>query len=164
MLMPSTITALRTRRYDSTWYIPGTIHGVENDPLDGGRRYSIQLPIVSNFSASVVHFNSADYTTSADHPITLNSGVRHTIRKALRDRQAPLPDSKEEEIHGVLRALNLNQDWIDVVTEKEGKSLRIVGTGEEVDDRIGPMVNQPVLVRVARVGEKRNFIDIELDD
>ena len=27
MLMPSTITALRTRRYDSTWYIPGTIHG-----------------------------------------------------------------------------------------------------------------------------------------
>ncbi len=63
-----------------------------------------------------------------------------------------------------MRALNLNQDWIDVVTEKEGKSLRIVGTGEEVDDRIGPMVNQPVLVRVARVGEKRNFIDIELDD
>ena len=26
MLMPSTITALRTRRYDSTRYIPGTIH------------------------------------------------------------------------------------------------------------------------------------------
>ena len=70
MLMPSTITALRTRRYDSTWYIPGTIHGVENDPLDGGRRYSIQLPIVSNLSAHVVHFNSAFYTrcyaTTAD--------------------------------------------------------------------------------------------------
>ena len=42
--MPSTITALRTRRYDSTWYIPGTIHGVDYDPMDGGRRYGIQPP------------------------------------------------------------------------------------------------------------------------
>ena len=37
MLMPSTITALRTRGYDSTWYIPGAIHGVENAPMDGAR-------------------------------------------------------------------------------------------------------------------------------
>ena len=29
------ITALRARRYDSTWYIPGTIHGVDYDPMDG---------------------------------------------------------------------------------------------------------------------------------
>ena len=35
MLKPSTITALRTRRYDSTWYIPGTIHRFENAPMDG---------------------------------------------------------------------------------------------------------------------------------
>ena len=47
MLMPSTITALRTRRYDSTWYIPGTIHRFENDPMDGGRRSNFQPPIVS---------------------------------------------------------------------------------------------------------------------
>ena len=47
MLMPSTITALRTRRYDFTWYVPGTIHRVENAPLNGGGRYSFQLPNVS---------------------------------------------------------------------------------------------------------------------
>ena len=68
MLMPSTITALRTRRYDSTWYIPGAIHGVENDPLDGGRRYGIQPPNVSKLSAYMVHFNSAFYTQTARHP------------------------------------------------------------------------------------------------
>ena len=61
MVMPSTITALRTHRYDSTWYIPGTIHRVENDPLDGGRRYGIQPPNVSDLSAYVAHFNSAFY-------------------------------------------------------------------------------------------------------
>ena len=101
---------------------------------------------------------------SADHLITLNSGVRFSIRRALRDRQAPVSDGIEEEMHGVLRALHLNHDWIEVVTDKEGESLRIVGAGDEVDDRIGPMVNQPVLVRVARAGEKRTFIDIELDE
>ena len=59
--MPSTITALRTRRYDSTWYIPGTIHRFENAPMDGGRRYGIQPPNVSDLSAYVVQFTSADY-------------------------------------------------------------------------------------------------------
>ncbi len=103
-------------------------------------------------------------SASADHLITLHAGVRFSISKALRDRQARVPDSIEEEIHGVLRALHLNQDWIEVVTDKEGESLRIVGAGDEVDDRIGPMVNQPVLVRVARAGERRTFIDIELDE
>ena len=100
---------------------------------------------------------------SADHPITLNSAVRSNISKALRDRHAHVPDSNDEEVHGVLRALNLNRDWIEVVTDKEGETLRIVGAGDEVDDRIGPMVNHLVLVRVARVGAKRTFIDIELD-
>ena len=47
MLMPSTITALRTRGYDSTWYIPGAIHGVENAHMDGGGRYTFQPPNVS---------------------------------------------------------------------------------------------------------------------
>ena len=48
MLMPSTITALRTRRYDSTWYIPGTIHGVENDPwmAEGGTVFNRQMSAI----------------------------------------------------------------------------------------------------------------------
>ena len=61
MLMPSTITALRTRRYDSTWNIPGNIHGVDYDPMDGARRYTFQPPNVIGQSAHVVQFTSADY-------------------------------------------------------------------------------------------------------
>ena len=30
------ITALRARRYDSNWYIPGAIHGGDYNPMDGG--------------------------------------------------------------------------------------------------------------------------------
>ena len=62
MLMPSTITARRTRRYTSTWYIRRTIHRLNFKPVDDGRRYGIQSPIVSNSSAHLDHFNSADYT------------------------------------------------------------------------------------------------------
>ena len=61
MLMPSTITARRTRRYTSTWYIRRIIHRLNFKPMDDGRRYSIQSPILSNSSAHVDHFNSADY-------------------------------------------------------------------------------------------------------
>ena len=47
MLMPSTMTALRTRRYTSTLYIRRTIHGVDYDPMEGGRRHTFQPPNVS---------------------------------------------------------------------------------------------------------------------
>ena len=59
---PSTITARRTRRYTSTWNIHRTIHKLSFKPMDGGRRYGIQPPNVSDLSAYVAHFNSAFYT------------------------------------------------------------------------------------------------------
>ena len=48
MLLPSTITARRTRRYTSTLYIHRTIHGVGYNPINDGRRYTIRSPILSN--------------------------------------------------------------------------------------------------------------------
>ena len=48
MLIPSTITARRTRRYTSTLYIHRTIHGVGYNPMNDGRRYTIRSPILSN--------------------------------------------------------------------------------------------------------------------
>ena len=48
MLIPSTITALRTRRYTSTLYIHHTIHGFGYNPMNDGGRHSIQPPFVSN--------------------------------------------------------------------------------------------------------------------
>ena len=55
------MTARRTRRYASTRYIHPTIHRFEVEPMDGRGRYSIRPPNVSDLSAHVVHFNSADY-------------------------------------------------------------------------------------------------------
>ena len=62
MLVPSTITARRTRRYTSTLYIRHTAHRLDFKPMDGGGRSSFQLPHVSNLPARAVHFTSAVYT------------------------------------------------------------------------------------------------------
>ena len=60
MLMPSTITALRTRRYDSTWYIPGTIHGsrmtlwmAEDGTIFNRHLSAIYPPTWSNLTPSI---------------------------------------------------------------------------------------------------------------
>ena len=63
MLIPSTITARRTRRYTSTLYIRRTIRRVEYNPMDGGRRYSFQPRNGSGQSAHMAHFTSAVYTS-----------------------------------------------------------------------------------------------------
>ena len=46
MLIPSTITARRTRRYTSTWYIHPTTHKHDFEPMDGSGRYIFQPPKV----------------------------------------------------------------------------------------------------------------------
>ena len=46
MLIPSTITALRTRRYTSTLYIRRTTRRLDFKPMDGGGRYNLQPPIL----------------------------------------------------------------------------------------------------------------------
>ncbi len=48
-LMPSTITARRTRRYTSTVYIHGTIRRVDYCPMNGGERPNLQPPFVSDY-------------------------------------------------------------------------------------------------------------------
>ena len=49
ILLPSTITARRTRRYTSTLYIHRTIHGVGYNPMNGGGRSNLQPPNVSDY-------------------------------------------------------------------------------------------------------------------
>ena len=44
MLIPSTITARRTRRYTSTWYIHPATHKRDFEPMDGRGRYIFQPP------------------------------------------------------------------------------------------------------------------------
>lgn len=68
--------------------------------------------------------------------------------------------SEPEKIQGILRAVHLDEDWLDISVGD--KKLHVVGLQEAVDDVIGPMINRAVVVTVVRLKAKFKFIDIEL--
>ena len=101
----------------------------------------------------------------ADTPIILRSENRDSINDVIKDRRASTNGQEElDEIRGVLRALHLDRDWIEIFDPSNSKSYRIDGANEEVDDRIGPMVNQSVVASVKRTGEKLFFVDVEAEE
>ena len=104
-------------------------------------------------------------SAGGDGAVIMNQETRRSISQVLRRSKAPTDDEEgnEKDIRGILRALHLDRDWIEITVDG-GTNLRISEVTEEVDDRIGPMVNQPVLARVFEVGERHRFIDIEADE
>ena len=100
----------------------------------------------------------------ADTPIILRSEIRDNINDVFKEKRTSQDGENEEDIHGILRALHLDKDWIEVVTPDGRETFKIDGAGEEVDDRIGPMVNHLVVVQTKRRGQKLTFIDIEAEE
>lgn len=65
-------------------------------------------------------------------------------------------------ITGILRALDLDRDWI--IVETDSISTKIIGLQETVDDVIGPMVNRRVIVSAIQRKSALYYRDIELQD
>lgn len=89
-------------------------------------------------------------STQEGKPITILPTNRKSIGDALQ-RQFPRPkrtEEKEETISGALRALDLDQDWLEVTVDKV--HFRVFEVSETVDDIIGPMVNRLVIVQALR--------------
>ena len=90
---------------------------------------------------------------------------RKIINQVLRPKTAKAEgdDDTPVEVRGVLRALHLEKDWLEV--RVEGKIVHIDGLSEAADDIIGPMVNRSVIVLVKQSKKgRRRFIDIETED
>ncbi|MFI5338602.1 MAG: hypothetical protein ACHQ7N_02030 [Candidatus Methylomirabilales bacterium] len=84
-------------------------------------------------------------------PITLVPGARRSINEAIR-RQFPKPTPPPEDqpvtLRGVLRALDLDRDWLELVMDTQ--HVRVEQIGDTVDDVVGPMVNRMVIVDALR--------------
>lgn len=64
----------------------------------------------------------------------------------------------------MLRALNLDKDWIEVALSS-GQHIQIYETGDVIDDIVGPLVNHHVVVDVViQPDGKRFFRDIQSED
>lgn len=122
------------------------------------------LKLTRNLAPDGKTCSRLDIHSPADsQAVSLDSDVRRNLGRIIRKtgQGKETPAAQRESLHGTLRALHLDQDWIELTVE--GKHLRITSVGEEVDDVLGPLVNKPVIVYVSVVAEKRRFLDIEPD-
>ena len=60
-----------------------------------------------------------------------------------QSRDTKTPDNQTESLHGMLRAVHLDKDWLELAVGNE--RVRVIAVGDEVDDVIGPLVNRPVI-------------------
>lgn len=94
---------------------------------------------------------------------------RRIVSEKLREETPPTSDpSRVVELRGTLRALHLDQNWLEV-TLPDGEQRRCETPASVLDDVVGPMVNRRVRIRVEelmRTGRRASFhlTDIDLDE
>lgn len=103
------------------------------------------------------------------HPIVFLPESRRAINDTLRASKKKTDEEltlKEEQLSGILRGLHLDKDWIEIsIPEKGHEAIRIYQTGDVIDDIVGPMVNQRVLVDVlVKRDGKYLFRDIQSEE
>ncbi len=125
------------------------------------------LKMARNLAPTGKVFDQMEIRGAADRkPIVLSSGTRKQISDTLRVPAAEISTEAPQDettLNGTLRALDLDQDWLEVTVD--GTHRRVKGVGEAIDDIIGPMVNREVRVRVRR-GKRAEllFVDIEREE
>jgi len=101
-------------------------------------------------------------------PVTFKPESRKALNKSLRSAKKTIevdPELEEKQLSGILRALHLDKDWIELNVPEESDAVRIYQTGDVIDDIVGPMVNQQVLVDVLLSADGRYlFQDIQSDE
>jgi hypothetical protein len=125
--------------------------------------------LVRNLTPTSGSFESLVITSKerGDVEVAINEATRPRLAGVLKSEQ-PKPDAASgeapAELVGVLRALDLDKDWLKVETQ-DGRQVEVNKLSQAVDDVIGPMVNKRVVVRAikSQKGELR-FTDIELAD
>lgn len=129
------------------------------------------LKLTRNLAPTGKSFETLEIKSATDIeslPITFKPESRKALNKSLRTTKTKSEeDSKleEKQLLGVLRALHLDKDWIEISIPEETEAIRIYQTGDVIDDIVGPMVNQRVLVDVLLTADgKYLFQDIQSDE
>src|SRR5437867_13358892 len=88
--------------------------------------------------------------------------INDTIRKHTPSLAAE-GEGDAVKLEGILRAVHLDQDWLEVTIVDGGEQhIKVWQTGEAIDDVVGPMVNRRVTVDAVRAPNgKHIFKDIQ---
>jgi hypothetical protein len=151
------------------------------------------LKMSLNLAPTGKTFNKLEITSTTDSdafPIVLLPESRKTLNNMLRRKREDvdiatqeehtigLPPyaprrrigmediaTQEEQIIGILRAIHLDDDWLEI-TANNGSSIRIYQTGDIIDDVVGSMVNHRVIVNVTVNQRDGRYLyrDIQLEE
>ncbi len=126
---------------------------------------NVFLKLSRNLAPTGKSFGSIEFQTpTGEGLIALTPEARTTINQTLKkNRPDDVSDSpgRDEELIGILRAVDLDKDSLVVTVADE--AFHVVGLGDAMDDIIGPMVNKRVKVQVIRrATDQIRFRDIEL--
>lgn len=129
------------------------------------------LKLTRNLAPTGKSFEKLEIKSAIDKesfPITFMPESRKALNKTLRATKKKSDKdikSTEKQLSGILRALHLDKDWIEINIPEESDAVIIYQTGDMIDDIVGPMVNQKVLVDVLVTPEgKYIFQDIQSDE
>jgi hypothetical protein len=114
-------------------------------------------PTGNDFSVMTIRRDALDR-----NPIMLDASSRKVMADVIRkDFTKPRASGETEDtLNGTLRAVHLDQDWLEISVDGDHK--KVYGVGETVDDEIGPLMNRPVAVRVlVQPSGRMTFVDIE---
>lgn len=122
------------------------------------------LKLVRNLAPTGKAFKEISIKAASDiRAVTISTGARKMINESIRrqfKRPPPASDLTEETLTGILRAVHLDQDWLEIVIGRE--HIRISEVGETVDDVVGPMVNRQVAAQTLRKPNgQRILVDIQ---
>lgn len=128
------------------------------------------LKLMRSLAPTGKGYTSLDIRSAAD-PSTPAISFAPATRKSLTDSikkvqriDTETPASERVQLRGILRAVHLDQDWLEVTVFKEGREehIKVTKAGDAIDDVVGPMINRPVLVEATvSAGGRHNFLDIE---
>jgi len=128
---------------------------------------NVFLKLSRNLAPTGKRFDSIEFrTATGDALISLTPEARTVINQTLKKNRpvdAQGSQASEEELTGLLRAVDLDKDFLDLTID--GHHSHVVGLGDAMDDVIGPMINKRV--KVTAVRDTRGtirFRDIELDE
>lgn len=122
------------------------------------------LKLARNLAPTGKNFSEIEVRQDGDlHGLVLEPQTRTSINRILRPvDDAQTPTSETVQLRGVLRALHLERDWLELAVDQT--TVRVGGLVDAVDDIIGPLVNRKVVVTARHIKAKYEFLDIEADE
>jgi hypothetical protein len=134
---------------------------VEAVPDPGYRNTFLKL--ARNLAPSGDRFQNMQIrAVGSEKPLLITPYTRKELASTLKKLRPTSLSGEEEEqdLRGILRAVHLDNDWLEILTNNS--LIKIMGVGEAVNDLIGPMVNHEVIVHAAKGSRGTlRFVDIE---